>query len=350
LRPDLFQQRIEHQAGIADQADPGLDILVEMVGIERRMNDGLALRHPNAERGFGERAADAEDHIGLAEEFWHRARHRDAPRSERQRMRLREGRLAAKTGANRYGEPFGQLLQLGPGPGVMHALAGIDHGPLGGHEQGCRFLHMHRVGAVAGAQHRGVIQGLRHFLVPHVGRDFDDHRPAAAVLQFCKRAAEDVADFGCDIDRLGRFGERPHRLAGVEVRVDIGEPARIAHWQHQHGNGFAVTLRDTAHGVFGAGPVLHAERADAPARRDAGDCVRHVDADAFLPHHHRADVGIGGELDQVIDRIAAEDLDALALHDFRDRGAKLHDGLSPWFSGRFSPADLHQLEQDFPVR
>jgi len=37
-----------------------------------------------------------------------------------------------------------------------------------------------------------------------------------------------------------------------------------------------------------------------------------------LPHHHRADIGVGGKFDEVIDRIAAEDLDALAFHDFRD--------------------------------
>jgi hypothetical protein len=34
-------------------------------------------------------------------------------------------------------------------------------------------------------------------------------------------------------------------------------------------------------------------------------------------------------LDQVIDRIAAEDLDTLPLHDFRDGGAEFHAALSP---------------------
>ena len=231
----------------------------------------------------------------------------------------------------------------------MHALAGIDHRPFGADQQRCGFLHMHGVGAVAGAQHRRVVQRLRHFLVPHVGRDFDDHRPAAAVLQFGEGAAKDVADFGGDVDRLGGFRKRLHRLAGIEVRFDIGKPARIAHRQHQHRNGLAVTLRHAAHGVFGAGPVLHAERADGVARGDAGDRVRHVDADAFLPHHHRADIGIGGMFDQMIDRIAAEDLDPLALHDFRNRGAELHDGLPPWLQAgllrRFA-----QLEQDFSDR
>ena len=200
---------------------------------------------------------------------------------------------------------------------------------------------MHGIGAVAGAQHRRIVQRFRHLLVPHVGRDFDDDRPAAAVLQLGEGAAEDVADFGGDIDRLGRFRERPHRLAGIEVGVDIGEPARIAHRQHQHRNGFSITLRDAAHGVFGAGPVLHAERADGPARGDARDRVRHVDADPFLADHDRADIGRGSMFNEVVDRIATEDLDPLAFHDFSDRSAELHGGVSPLcgpvWSGRFAP-------------
>src|SRR5262249_27435916 len=93
--------------------------------------------------------------------------------------------------------------------------------------------------------------------------------------------------------------------------------------------GFAKTLRDPAHGVFRAGAVLHAEGANGLPGRDARDRVRHVQPDALLPHHDRADAGVGGVLDQVVDRIAAEDLDPLALHDFRDCRAELH--------GRFSP-------------
>ena len=88
---------------------------------------------------------------------------------------------------------------------------------------------------------------------------------AAAVLQLGEGAAEDVADLGGDVDRLGRFRERLHRLAGIEVRIDIGKPARIAHRQHQHGHGLAVALRDATHRVFRAGTVLHAECADAAA-------------------------------------------------------------------------------------
>lgn len=39
------------------------------------------------------------------------------------------------------------------------------------------------------------------------------------------------------------------------------------------------------------------------------DRIRHVDADALLPHHHRPDIGLGRMLDQMVDRIAAEDPD-----------------------------------------
>src|SRR5262249_49357456 len=46
-------------------------------------------------------------------------------------------------------------------------------------------------------------------------------------------------------------------------------------------------------------------------------------------HHHRADVGGGGELDEVVDRIAGEDLHALALEDFSDGGSDFH-GAGSW--------------------
>src|SRR5581483_4789727 len=141
----------------------------------------------------------------------------------------------------------------------------------------------------------------------------------------------DVADLGCDVDRLGGFGERLHRLAGVEIRVDVGDPPRVALRQHQHGDGLAVTLRHAAHGVFRAGTVLHAEGADGFSRGDAGNRIRHVYPDALLAHHDGADVCVGGVLDQMVDRVAAEDLDPLALHDFRDCRAELH--------GRFSPEE-----------
>lgn len=206
----------------------------------------------------------------------------------------------------------------------MHALAGIEHRPFCIHEQGGCLLHMDRVGAVARAQHRRVVQRLRHLFVPHVRGNLDDDRPAAPVLQFGKGASKNVGDLGGEDDGFGGLRERLHRLAGIEVRLDMREPALITHRQHQHGNRFAVALRDATHRVLRAGPMLHAERADAPPRRHPRDRIRHVHADALLPHHYGPDLGLRRVLDQMIDRIAAEDLDPLALHDFRDRGAELH--------------------------
>ena len=229
-------------------------------------------------------------------------------------------------------------LQLRPRLGVVHALAGVDHRTLGVDQELCGFLDMRGIGAIPRAQHRRVVQGLGDFLVPHVGRDLDDDRAAATVLQPGEGAAQDVADLIGNRDRLGRLGVRLHRLTRIEVRVDVGDPPRVALRQHQHRDGLAVGLRDAAHGVFRAGTVLHAEDADVLARGDAGDGVRHVHADALLAHDDGADVGVGGVLDQMIDRIAAEDLDPLALHDFRDCRAELH--------GRFSP----QGSADCPTR
>ena len=138
---DLFQQRVEDQPGVTDQADLGLDILVEMVGVERRMDDGLALRHGDAERRLGEASS----------------------RCRRSRRR-RPGNFGTARGTARPPDPSdsgcvsgkddlpprlvvtgmarrsASRLQLRPGLGVMHALAGIDHRPLRRDEQSRRFL------------------------------------------------------------------------------------------------------------------------------------------------------------------------------------------------------------------
>ena len=104
-----LEQRVEHQAGVADQADFGLDVLVEMVGIERRVDDGLALGHGDAEGGLGERAADAEDHVGLAEEFRHRARHATPPEPSDSGCVSRKCALPPRLVRDRGGEQFGEL-------------------------------------------------------------------------------------------------------------------------------------------------------------------------------------------------------------------------------------------------
>src|SRR5438270_817088 len=58
-----------------------------------------------------------------------------------------------------------------------------------------------------------------------------------------------------------------------------------------------------------------------------------MQAHALLPHHDRSDVGVGGVFDEMIDGIAAEDLNSLALHDFCNGCAELH--ADPSQSGRY---------------
>ena len=50
--------------------------------------------------------------------------------AQRQRVIFREGALALDGGGHRDVPGFGQRLQLVPGLGVVHALAGVDHRPL----------------------------------------------------------------------------------------------------------------------------------------------------------------------------------------------------------------------------
>src|SRR5260370_401914 len=147
---------------------------------------------------------------------------------------------------------------------------------------------------------------------------------AAADFSRARGAREDRRGLGAAVARSGRFRKGPHPRAGIEARFDSRQPPRIAHRQPQHGYGFAVTLRDAAHGIFRAGAVLHAEGADGAPGSDARDCVRHVQSDALLPHHHRADIGAGGVFDEMIDRVTAENCYSLTLHDFRNGGAEFH--------------------------
>jgi len=96
------------------------------------VDDGLARWHRDAEVRLRERAADAEDDVRLFQEMMHRRRDREAPGAQRQRMRFGKRALALQAGGDRNGEQFGELLELAPRFRPMHALAGIEHRPLGG--------------------------------------------------------------------------------------------------------------------------------------------------------------------------------------------------------------------------
>jgi hypothetical protein len=81
---------------------------------------------------------------------------------------------------------------------------------------------------------------------------------------------------------------------------------------------------DAAIRVLGTGPVLHREHADFLAAGQARVGVRHVQADALLAHDDRPDARARGEFQDVIDRVAEDDLDPLALEDLGDRRPCFH--------------------------
>ena len=174
-------------------------------------------------------------------------------------------------------------------------------------------------------QGRGLIgERLRHLLVEHVDRHLDQHRSAAAALQAGESAPQDVRHLGARGHRLGGFGD----VAGIEhrvvVRLDVRDAARIAHRQHQQRHGVAIGLRDAAERVLGAGAVLHREHPDLLAAGEPRHGIGHVQPDPLLAHDDRPDADARGELEDMVDRVAEDDLDAFAPQDLRDRLACLH--------------------------
>ena len=89
------------------------------------------------------------------------------------------------------------------------------------------------------------------------------------------------------------------------------------------------------------GPVCMAKTPIVLAGGDAADGVGHVDADALLADDDRADVGLGRRLDDRVDRVADQELDAFALQDLGNRGADFHvvtscDGAGGWAGERIA--------------
>ena len=232
--------------------------------------------------------------------------------------------LAAEAGGDRGGEQLGEPLQLGPGARVVHALAGVDHRPPGAGEAPGEGADRIGIGGDA-RQGRGLIgERLRHLLVEHVDRHLDQHRSAAAALQAGERAPQDVRHLGARGHRLGRFGDVARVEHRVVVRLDVRDAARIAHRQHQQRHGVAIGLGDAAERVLGAGAVLHREHPDLLAAGEPRHGIGHVQPDPLLAHDDRPDADARGELEDMVDRVAEDDLDAFAPQDLRDRLACLH--------------------------
>ena len=139
------------------------------------------------------------------------ARDGAAAGAERQRMVLREGALALEAGRQTgHRQQLGQrLAAAAQASRVVHALAGIDHRPLG--------LDQHRRGRSrpprgSGAERSGddgrVVERLRHLLVPDVGRDLDQHRARRGRCAAGEKARrKTLGSASAAVDRLGRLGD-----------------------------------------------------------------------------------------------------------------------------------------------
>ena len=62
-------ERIENQAGVADQRELGGHVLVDVGRVQRRMHDALAFGHRHAVVRDREAAADAEDQVRVGQEM-----------------------------------------------------------------------------------------------------------------------------------------------------------------------------------------------------------------------------------------------------------------------------------------
>ena len=74
-------------------------------------------------------------------------------------MILGERALAAEARGDGRRQQLGEARELGPGLRVVHALAGIDHRPLGLDQAPCRLAHRIRIGARAQRLARPVVKG-----------------------------------------------------------------------------------------------------------------------------------------------------------------------------------------------
>src|SRR5689334_14367487 len=97
-----------------------------MIRIERRVNELLSFGELDAEVRLGERAANADDQVGVGDKMVHWLRHRIATRAERQGMVLGERALAAQAGGDRRTKQFGKGAKLWPCLGPLHARASVD--------------------------------------------------------------------------------------------------------------------------------------------------------------------------------------------------------------------------------
>ncbi|MDB5867876.1 MAG: hypothetical protein JWP96_208 [Polaromonas sp.] len=209
----------------------------------------------------------------------------------------------------------------------MHALPDIENRLLRRQQQVHRAFDILGVRAVAG-HHRGlVIERFGHILLPDIERDFHHHRPAPAIAQLGKGAAHDGQHLGAAGNGLHRLDERAQRNQRTEVGRHLRRLAQVAHRQHQERHRLAVGLGNGAHAIFDAGAVLGRIDAYRLAAGDARDGVGHVAAHPLGARNDRPDAQRRAVVKNVVERVAADGGDVLALEDLGNGFANFHDCL-----------------------
>src|SRR5215469_8338838 len=107
------------------------DILVDILRVERGVDDCLARWHAHAETGEGKAAPDAEDHVGFCQEPLDWPRIGPAAAAERERMVLTECALTLDRRGHWDVPRLGERPQLRPRLGPVHPLARVDDRPRG---------------------------------------------------------------------------------------------------------------------------------------------------------------------------------------------------------------------------
>lgn len=321
LDPKDLNKDIQAEIGIAGDADLGLDVLVEVLGIQRGVNVAPLRWHARGEGTDRQTAADAEDQVGVVQEVVDHAAGGVTAGAQCQRMGFVEGALAGDRRGDGRVQQLGQRLQFGPGLAVMDALTGIDDRLGGGRELARCRLDQVRIGCRARLEHWPVAADVGLFAAGVPGY-LHQHRTGAAIAQLREGAPHDVGDLLATGQGLGPLGDVLHVQHRIEVGVVVGKMARVARRHEQHRHRLAVALGHAAEGVLGARTMLHHEHADLVSAAHATESIGHVGAGTLLPHHDGADIHRGRRLDQWIERVAEQIADTFG---FENAGYRLGD-------------------------
>ena len=205
-------------------------------------------------------------------------------------MVLGKGALAFQAGRHRRFEQLGDLLQLGPGLRVVHALARIDQRSLGLEESSAADSTASADGRALRSRADGVYSSSPGTSSFHMSAgNLDEHGPGPPVRAWvnARRSAGTMAAGAFTCSR--HFVTCWKLTAGVEGRLH----PRVAARAIRRGSRPAARLRSTP----GPRRRTRSRRLARPAcrtrqpvaRGTGGDRIGHVNAGAFLAYDNRPD-------------------------------------------------------------